>query len=355
MNDLSREFPQKAGPACLPIERRAEHGVWEPAAASTGLKPMKVLLTFDVEIWCNGWKDMDRVFPARFERYVYGGSKHGQYALPKTLEIMARHGLHGVFFVEPLFSARFGADYLERLVSLIREAGQEVQLHLHAEWANEISHEISANASHKRQHLTQYTLDEQTQLIARAKSLLLAAGSGPLTVFRAGNQAVNRDTFTALRRNGIHIDSSLNVCFDESGVDLREAHDLSAPFVIDGVETYPVAAFRDGFGRLRPAQLGACSAAEMSDALWSAHAHGWKQFVVVSHNFELMQPGSARPDHVVVRRFEQLCRLLAQHPGELPVGSFGGLSVGADPLPWPKASLASGMRRYAEQIYRRLA
>ena len=317
---------------------------------------MKVLLTFDIEIWCNGWNDLDRVFPARYERYVYGGSKHGQYALPKTLEIMARHGLRGVFFVEPLFSARFGADYLERLVSLIREAGHEVQLHLHAEWADEISPAILAHKGPKRQNLSQYTLDEQTQLISRAKCLLQAAGSGPLTVFRAGNQAVNRDTFTALRRNGIHIDSSLNVCFDESGADLRDAHDLSAPFLINGVETYPVAAFRDGFGRLRPAQIGACSAAEMSDALWSARAQGWKQFVVLSHNFELMQPNSARPDHVVVSRFEQLCSLLARHATELPVGGFGGLAgAEAGALPWPKASLGSGMRRYAEQIYRRLA
>ena len=44
-------------------------------------------LTFDIEIWCNGWNDLDRVFPASFERYVYGHSAHGDYALPKTLEL----------------------------------------------------------------------------------------------------------------------------------------------------------------------------------------------------------------------------------------------------------------------------
>ena len=65
---------------------------------------MNVLLTFDVEIWCNSWHTLDTDFPASFERYVFGRSGRGEYALPKTLEILDEHGLQGVFFVEPLFA-----------------------------------------------------------------------------------------------------------------------------------------------------------------------------------------------------------------------------------------------------------
>jgi peptidoglycan/xylan/chitin deacetylase (PgdA/CDA1 family) len=43
-------------------------------------------------------------------RALYGRSPAGDYALPKTLEILDRNGLKGVFFVEPLFAARFGVD-----------------------------------------------------------------------------------------------------------------------------------------------------------------------------------------------------------------------------------------------------
>ena len=70
---------------------------------------MNVYITFDVEVWCNSWRDLDARFPASFERYYFGRSDAGDYALPKTLEILNRHGLLGVFFVEPLFSARFGS------------------------------------------------------------------------------------------------------------------------------------------------------------------------------------------------------------------------------------------------------
>lgn len=60
---------------------------------------MNVYLTFDIEVWCNGWDNLDSVFPGNFERYVFGSSQHGSYALPKTLEILNRHGLKGVFLL----------------------------------------------------------------------------------------------------------------------------------------------------------------------------------------------------------------------------------------------------------------
>ncbi len=114
---------------------------------------MNVFLTFDIEVWCNGWDDLDRAFPASFERYIYGHSAHGDYALPQTLAILNRHGLKGGFFVEPLFAARFGIEHLEVIVRLIREAGHEIQLHLHPEWTDEALEPIIENCNTKRQHL----------------------------------------------------------------------------------------------------------------------------------------------------------------------------------------------------------
>jgi hypothetical protein len=54
---------------------------------------------------------------------MYGRSPAGDYALPKTLEILDRNGLKGVFFVEPLFAARFGVEHLATIVDLIRAGG----------------------------------------------------------------------------------------------------------------------------------------------------------------------------------------------------------------------------------------
>lgn len=318
---------------------------------------MNVHLTFDIEIWCHGWDQLDQSFSASFERYVYGKSTHGQYALPKTLEILNRNGLKGVFFVEPLFAARFGIEYLSTIVALIRGAGQEVQLHLHPEWTDEISPPIIQDVSAKRQHLCYYTLQEQTELIAFGRNLLEKAGSEKVTAFRAGSFAANRDTYEALRHNDILIDSSLNSCYAVSGADLRNSQSFNAPSHIEGVSTYPVMVFSDGTDRARPAHIGACSFGEIRDALWSAKASGHSDFVMVSHNFEMLKPDSSAPSWTVVRRFEELCAFLAQEKVALPVTGYTALMPSMAQLPdcqRPNAKLGSTLRRHVEQLISRI-
>jgi len=317
---------------------------------------MQVHLTFDIEVWCNGWHQLDERFPASFERYCYGRSSHGDYALPKTLEIMNRHGLRGVFFIEPLFSARFGSAPLDTMVRLIADAGQDVQLHLHAEWTDEISPPLIADVSRKRQHLTLYTADEQAALIGHAKRLLEAASGTPVTAFRAGSFAANRDTYRALARNGIRVDSSLNAMADHAGGSIADVTGHAVQREIEGVTVYPVTVFRDGLGRARPAQVGACGFDELREAIQSAQRAGCRHFVIVSHNFEMLKPGSSEPDWIVVRRFERLCAWLASQRGQLVVGP---LPTSADPRPTaadlrPTATWWPTARRHVEQIRRRL-
>lgn len=317
---------------------------------------MNVYLSFDVEIWCDSWETLDQSFPASFERYVYGRSPLGEWALPKTLEILQRHGLRGVFFVEPLFSARFGPQFLERIVRLIRDAGQDVQLHLHTEWVDEISPALIEDCARKRQHLSYYSLDEQTALIGHGRRLLEAAGSGSVTAFRAGSFAVNGDSYEALRRNGILIDSSLNRYYEVSGPDLREAHGFDVPFVTQGVSVFPVAVFRDGLGRERPAQVNGTSFEELRDAMVKAEAQGATDFVIVSHNFEMLKPGRNDPDRWVVRRFERLCAFLQAHRSQFNVTGYSPVGPApGSPTLQASTSLASTGIRYAEQLLRRFA
>ena len=98
---------------------------------------MDVFLTVDVEVWCDGWDNIDTKFPDAFQRYIYGATSRGDYGLPYQLNQLGEHGLIGVFFVEPLFSTRFGSAPLAEIVGLVREAGHEIQLHLHTEWVDE--------------------------------------------------------------------------------------------------------------------------------------------------------------------------------------------------------------------------
>lgn len=319
---------------------------------------MNVFLTFDVEVWCGGWRNLDNAFPNCFTRYIYGRSSHGDYALPQTLAILKQHGLKGVFFVEPLFASRFGSEHLETVVRLIRDAGQEVQLHLHPEWVNEAITPIIENSDVKRQHLNHYTLDEQTALIGCGKKMLEAAGSGPITAFRAGSYAANGNTFEALRRNGIFLDFSLNRCFAVSGPDLRVDLDFVETVVRNEVTVRPATVLMDGYNKDRPAQVSACGFGELRDGLNTAQRAGRRDFCIVSHNFEMLKLGSSEPDWIIVKRFKRLCAFLAKNPENFVVRGMGDdlRDIPSQPtgLAQPHASWLSTSVRHIEQVARRL-
>lgn len=321
---------------------------------------MNVLLTFDVEIWCNGWATLERDFPASFERYVFGRSAAGDFALPRTLETLSRHGLRGVFFIEPLFAARFGIEPLATIVGLIQQAGQEVQLHLHPEWTDEAKMPLLPNVTGKRQHLSFYSAQEQEALIGHGLRLLRAAGATAPSAFRSGSFACNEDTLPAVAANGLRFDSSINRTLAVSlpGAIQPPSAGLCEPFTAgSGLEVYPMTLFRDGFGHLRHAQIGACSARELIQAMECGHATGWSSFITLSHNFELMVPNKSKPDPIVVRRFEALCSFLASNRHTLPTVGFNDLTPlpnTAHGLPLPHTSRVSTAIRYIEQSLRRL-
>ncbi len=315
---------------------------------------MRVILSFDIEVWCNGWNQLDQKFPAAFDRYVYGRSKAGEYALPRTLETLQNNQLKAVFFIEPLFAARFGIKYLAQIVSLIQSAGQDIQLHIHPEWCDELNPLPFPGARVKRQHLCYYDLDEQTQLIALAKQLLVEAGADQPSVFRAGSYAADTNTYQALAANGIYLDSSLNGCFSISGRDVAFDRKSNAALQIGEVRCVPVSKYRDGMGCVRPAQISAAGFDEMRDALISAEALGQKEFVWVSHNFEMLKAKSSLPDWVVVDRFEKLCSFLSSNPERFNVGCFEPPVLGSTKAPaLPRASGIATVRRHIEQLKRR--
>jgi hypothetical protein len=318
---------------------------------------LNVLLTFDVEIWCQGWHDLDARFPASFDRYVYGRSSRGDYAIPRTLSILDGHGLKGIFFVEPLFAARFGLKYLKIIVDMIRSAGQEVQLHLHPEWTDEIKPAPIPAASGKRQHLNFYSCEEQTKLVNLGLSLLRDAGIDGVAAFRAGSFAGNRDTFRAVAANGIPHDSSLNATLAISGPDLRDGALMTDPAMVNGVVSHPVAVIRDGAGRLRHAQVGSCGFAEMRSGIHTAAARGHGEFVIQSHNFEMLRRGSSEADPFVVRRFEKLCAFLDKERETYPTVGFRDVArTPADcGSALPSAPMAATAVRMFEQALRRLS
>jgi hypothetical protein len=317
---------------------------------------VKVFFTVDVEIWCNGWQDLDARFPEAFRRYVYGPTRHGQFGLTRTLQQLCDHGLKGVFFTEPLFSTRFGTEPLTELVGLIEQAGQEVQLHLHTEWADEASPPLLPGLEEKRQHLCMFDRTEQGTLIELGQQLLRDAGVGRINAFRAGSFGMNADTFGALTDVGIEFDSSFNGMAMPSCANLHQLGALHQPRWIEGVWEYPISLFIDGTGGRRHAQLGACSYRELEWLLWRAAEQGWESVVILSHNFELLNIAKTRSDPIVDARFSRLCRFLSDNSDTFQTCGFRDLvpqPIGEQPE-LPRSTRRRTLARITEQAWRRL-
>jgi hypothetical protein len=316
---------------------------------------LNVFLTIDVEIWCDGWTDLDRKFPNAFERYVYGRTSAGEFGLRYQADMLQSHGLKGVFFVEPLFSGRFGTEPLAEIVGLVRERGHEIQLHLHTEWLDEWPVPLFRAQRQKRQYVRNFSADEQRVLIAEGMRRLEAAGAERINCFRAGSFGFNAATLDALAASNVPNDASYNAtCFGtDSGVApgllLNDIHRER------GVTEFPMTVYATIGGRLRHVQLSASSWREIEHLLWAALEAGHQAFVILSHNFELLTPSKTRHDPVVDSRFRQLCQFLDRHRDSFTVRGFHvptcwGISVPKPPLRMP---ILSTLRRVGEQVYRR--
>jgi hypothetical protein len=318
---------------------------------------LNVLFTVDTEIWCGEWTDLDRRFPTAFKHYVYGPTSDGNFALPGLFRTLNEYGLTAAFMVETLFATRFGLAPLEEMVGLIRDAGQEVQLHLHPEWADESIEPLIPLTGEKRPLMRQFSFADQRALIAHGRDLLLAAGAPPVTAFRAGSYGLNLDTLKALHDCQILIDTSYNPGYSTGVADVAPGHVLMQPEQLQGVAEFPVTAYRDGRGaKLRHMQLTACSFAEMKQVLESAEESGYEYVVIVAHNFELLTPDKQRQDKRLVRRFERLCQFLSSNAERFNVCGFNSIeNIRYAPQPEPvKGSVWRTAERHVEQLLRRL-
>lgn len=309
-----------------------------------------VYYTVDVELWCDGWSDIDAKFSQAYLRYIMGQTASGTFGLPHQIRILQDHGLSGSFFVEPLFSARFGRQALADIVGMLVAGGQDVQLHLHTEWADEAKPPLLGLTS-KRQFLRDFDLDEQISLLNKGRQLLLEAGAPGPTAFRAGSFGFNADTLRALPEAGLFIDASYNLTMfgPASGV---SAEGLTDTCMIGSVCEVPMTVFTDGFGKLRHAQLAACSWPELESMLWCAHRQGQRAVVILAHSVELLDQSRRHADGFVRQRFENLCRFLDRHRDHFRLRTFvEGVPRTGDVQPPPlSVSKAATARRIAEQV-----
>ena len=305
-----------------------------------------VFLTVDTEF---AWRhhaaglDVDAIYARSVEPAGVGLSHH--------LALLARHGLKGCFFVDPMPALVYGLKPVARMVEAVLAAEQEVQLHCHANWAG--ARAGDRGAAFGRFNLNEYDLAEQTDLLAGARDLLVAAGAPAPIAFRAGAYAANDDTLVALAALGFVYDSSHNGAAP-GGIGLPRAG--IAPVERAGLIELPVTLIEDVPGSLRPFQICALSSGESGQALAHAARERHAAVTIVSHSFELANRLGTGANAVHVRRFAALCAMLAASRSLLPTMHYRdrpALALGRDDRPLAPARLRTRWRQ-AEQLWSNL-
>ena len=325
-----------------------------------GIRRTAVLVTIDAEIapHTSDWKRDSGRFA--LDRDVYGITPQGERGLRHQLDVIEQHGLKSVVFVEALNAGVLGFDLLEEIVGLVQGRGHEVALHIHTEWLSYYPRPLLGDRFGR--HMCDFSEDDQQRLIDQGLENLSRVGAGRIVALRAGNGGANVATLRAARRSSIPIDSSYFAPHLNGVCRLPSDPELTHPMRLEDVIEVPITWFRDGLGRIRPAQLCACSIGEFEHLLMEAWSRGWQVVTLLLHSFELVRRRSPERPQTIMRlhdhRLVRLCQLLAAHSDKFVSTTFGELdleNIAPDVAPsCLRSSLGGTIRRYAEQAAGRI-
>ncbi|MBF0311303.1 MAG: hypothetical protein HQL56_17440 [Magnetococcales bacterium] len=275
--------------------------------------PLKVLFTIDVETWPADWKKATSDEVRRsMSLCIEGHTPQGDCGLPFQLALFRRHGLKAICFVEPLVAGFIGAEPLREVVSSIRSAGQEVQLHPHTEWLGRWP-DPPAGVATRGDRLHQFPGPEQVRIFQLGRELLDRAGAGPVSAVRAGSFGANDATLRAAAEVGLAFEASFNACYRGRECRMDGVGRPLLPQRHEGITLLPMGWFEDWPGHGRHLQVTACSLAELTGGLEAAYRAGWSHLVLLSHSFEAVDRNRGCADRTVLRRLEGLAAWLAHH------------------------------------------
>lgn len=267
---------------------------------------------------------------ANFESSILGRCRDGDFGIHFQMDMLDRHGLTGVYFVDPMPALVYGPEIIDAIVQPIVRRGHEVQLHIHTEWLKFATFNPAGHLTGR--NIGDFPLAAQKKLIGFARDILVGAGAPRPTAFRAGNFGANDDTLRALAALGFRFDSSFNGAYLGHGCAISlDAGNLGMREHL-GVVEVPVSGLMDRANSFRPAQLCAMSEQEMRDALDHSAASGAIQFSAFSHSFELLSRDREVANHLAITRMEALCRAVA-NDARVASGGFATLPA---PPPRPR-------------------
>jgi len=246
---------------------------------------------------------MAGVRPLPPEAMVWGRVGGGTWGIERIMDCCDARGLKATFFLSTLEELHHGREHVRRIASAILERGHDVQLHLHPNWWR---------GDFARKRLTDYSPDEQRELVRLASDAYRRACDADPLAHRAGGLLANADTLRALEASGVPLDSSVAVGHIDYALG-EGVRPSNVPRRIGGVAEVPVTTFVQmrlgGWAPRRHFDLNADSLSELKFVVGRAAAEGVAAVCLLMHSFSFVRryPGGERfePAENECRKFER--------------------------------------------------
>jgi hypothetical protein len=344
------------------------------------MSKVNVFITVDTEHSIGGAFRDRRLKPVSNERRIFYRVGRKDYGIALIMDIGERYGLPICFFLEILNKYYFGEEESRSVCQYILGRGHDVQLHLHPNYLN-----FTTPDPMKREFsdlMYNYPLEKQIEFLTDGRETLIKYGAPNVIAFRAGNFGADYNTLTALEKAGFLVDSSYNktflggdcrlekvlLCEDEENKDCRlKELDIYDAEKIENIWEFPITNFSElnfkGGRRYRHLDINGVSFAQMRRVLDEAVESGPRNITIVMHSFSFTNPADVQyrkilPRTVVIRRFEKLCRYLAEHNNKFQVLTFKDMSratldkmQGKSLHHLPKLDIVLSMGRVIEQAW----
>ncbi|MXO89316.1 polysaccharide deacetylase family protein [Pontixanthobacter aquaemixtae] len=249
-----------------------------------------------------------------FRRSIACETPDGDVGVQYQMDVFDRHGLKGVFFVDPMPALIWGVEAITDIVEPIVTRGHDVQLHVHTEWL-ELAGKANPLGDHTGNNIADFTHDQQVQILEYARDTLIAAGARTPVAFRSGNYGSNDDTVRALSAVGLDYETSHTPGIDDGHCEISLSNDDLLPVEHEGAIVVPIGCVDSFGGSLRHAQITALSAWELLAAIRHACAQQIPSFTIVSHSFELLSRDRQKINRIVKNRFDGFCAGLSAIEG----------------------------------------
>jgi hypothetical protein len=290
--------------------------------------PTQICISIDTEFSIAGHFQRPDEYEPVAGPVVYGAVDGKEQALGFLLETFDRYNIVASFFVECANYFYFGDHPMQDVVTRLKTAGQDIQLHVHPVWLH-FNTNPEIGTFPRQDDCSGQEFDELKRVFSACIAVFERWVGRPPLAIRTGSLRADENVYRVMHELGILMSSSVALGIFQPTEPLL-SHD-SGRHRIHGVMEIPVFSYQDsnfaGRAHKKSLQITSCSWPELKYLLWKARNSGIENIVILTHPFEYIKKSDFRyrkltRNRVNQQRLHNLCEFISQHPQDFVAADF---------------------------------